>query len=297
MKHDRENIIFRILPRVSIVPVLGVSLLQFVVYYVPKLLNRGRDFVDLSTRVDAAIPFTPFFVLFYVIAFLQWVVYYLILAREEKAVRIRFLTADTISKLLCMVLFLVMPTAIVRPDVSGSGVFRFCCRVVYACDEPTNLFPSMHCLLSWFAMRLALEEHRLGRVPEVSRSIVRGFSGEMIQCVNRKEFKNLEEYLSKVSRAELETYFERLISRRKWRLDQKLEAAVDDAAEAVEDVGEVFVKFHAVRTSVLTALVLLSTVFIKQHFVADMISAVAIAELTLFISGKITDKITKKDAE
>ena len=289
MKEKIQNTIFNILPRRSFVPVLSIVLLQFVAYYVPKILNRGRVFNDLTTFVDGVIPFVPVFVVFYVLAFLQWVVYYLLLAREEESVMRRYLLAGAIAKLCCMALFLIIPTCMTRPEIRGRGVFKFCCRVVYAFDEPSSLFPSMHCLESWFCMRLALEQHKRGRVPELARSIVKGYTGEMILCVNRKQFKGLEEYLTKIKRAELETMIERMVSRRKWRFEDQLAAAAEDAADAAEDEGLVYVRFHTIRTVTLSILVFLSTLFIKQHFFVDVIAGIVLAELSLSI-GKLMIK-------
>lgn len=296
MKKKLDKFIFGILPKRGFVPVMSVMLLQFAAYYVPKLVNRGRTFYDLSTVPDGIIPFVPVFVIFYVMAFIQWVVYYLLLAREEECVMKRYLTAGVISKLTCMIIFIIIPTSIVRPAAAGRGFFSWCCRVVFSFDEPTNLFPSMHCLESWLCMRLALEQHRRGRVPEMARSMVRGYTGEMIPCVNRKQFKGIEEYLTKIKRAELETAFERMVSRRRWRFEDQLAAAADDAADAAEDEGQVFVRFHTIRTSVLSALVLLSTVFIKQHYFIDVIAGILLAEISLFAGKMITKERTRKAA-
>ena len=296
MKEKFEKIIYGIIPKHSFVPVVSVLLLQFVSYYIPKLLNRGRVFYDLSTAPDGIIPFVPAFVVFYVLAFLQWVVYYLLLAREETNVMRRYLAAGVVSKLTCMLLFLAVPTSIVRPAAEGRGLFLFCCRTVFAFDEPTNLFPSMHCLESWLCMRLALEQLRRGRVPELARSMVKGYTGEMILCVNRKEFKGLEEYLIKIKRTELETMFERLVSRKRWRFEDRIAAAADDAAEAAEDEGLVYVRFHTIRTVILSVLVFLSTLFIKQHYFVDVIGGIALAELAL-LAGRIFEKRTNAEAD
>ena len=288
----RPSFIYRVVPKRSFWPVMGVVMLQMAAYYIPKLLNIGREHYIIETVPDRIIPFVPVFVVFYVLAFLQWVVYYLILAREEKSVMKRYLIAGAVGKLVCLALFLIVPTTITRPD-PGTGFFNFCCRVIYGFDEPTNLFPSMHCFESWMCMRLALEEKKKGRVPELSRSLVRGYSGEMILCVNRRQVRSFEGYITRVKRDEIEVLFEKVFSRRRWRLDEMVETAADEMAEATKDVGMIFVKTHTIRTCVLSILVFLSTVFIKQHYFVDMISAVLLAELALFF-GKL---VTGKDAD
>lgn len=287
MKDEIKKLVYRILPERAFVPVLSVVLIHFAAYYIPKLINKDRSFYDFFTAPDGMIPFVPIFAVFYVLAFLQWVVYYLLLAREEESVMRHYLLAGAISKLSCMVLFIAFPTSMARPDVSGSGVFQFCCRVIYSFDEPTNLFPSMHCLESWMCLRLALEQRHRGRVPELARSIVKGYTGEMILGINRKQFKGIEEYLTKIKRKELETILERLVSRKRWRFEDMLSAAVDDAADAAEDEGKIFIRFHTIRTVTLSVLVFLSTMFIKQHYFTDVIAGIVLAELSLLISKYI----------
>ena len=43
-----------------------------------------------------------------------------------------------------------MPTTNVRPVVNGTDIFSQMLRWVYQIDDPTRLFPSIHCLVSWF---------------------------------------------------------------------------------------------------------------------------------------------------
>jgi membrane-associated phospholipid phosphatase len=37
----------------------------------------------------------------------------------------------------------------VRPEVTGEGFSSWLLRFLYRVDQPTNLFPSIHCLVSW----------------------------------------------------------------------------------------------------------------------------------------------------
>ena len=46
--------------------------------------------------------------------------------------------------------FICYPTTLVRPAVEGEGIFNEAIRFLYKIDAPTNLFPSIHCLVSWF---------------------------------------------------------------------------------------------------------------------------------------------------
>ena len=37
----------------------------------------------------------------------------------------------------------------IRPEIVGDGVVQGLIRFIYRIDAPTNLFPSIHCLVSW----------------------------------------------------------------------------------------------------------------------------------------------------
>lgn len=290
----KENLIrkiaYRIIPERAFWPVAGVVATHFAVYYIPKMITEDLPHYSLLTYPDTLIPFVPAFVVFYVLAFLQWGAYYVILAREEECVMRRFLTASFISKLICLVMFILVPSEITRPDASGPGVFRFCCRVVYSFDVPTNVFPSMHCLESWLCMRLALEQHARGRVPEVVRSLVRGYSGEMILCIDTKDWKEKREAFIRLDKKEIESVLEKIFSRRKYRLEKRVAMAADDVAEIAEEGGRTFIRQHTILNLLLSILVVMSTVFIKQHFFVDVISGILTAEISLFAAKLITGK-------
>lgn len=61
-----------------------------------------------------------------------------------------FCCSRYVSRLVCGVIFMVFPTTNVRPEVTGTGFSVFLLQFLYGLDQPTNLFPSIHCLVSWF---------------------------------------------------------------------------------------------------------------------------------------------------
>ena len=75
---------------------------------------------------------------------------YILIYRREREYAYRFFTADFLSRMVCLVFFIAYPTTLERTVVEGSGIFEEAVRLLYALDAPTNLFPSIHCLVSWF---------------------------------------------------------------------------------------------------------------------------------------------------
>ena len=62
---------------------------------------------------------------------------------------------------MCLVFFLCYPTTLVRPAVEGEGIFYDAIRFLYKIDAPTNLFPSIHCLVSWFCFLGIKDQKRI----------------------------------------------------------------------------------------------------------------------------------------
>ena len=142
----------------ALVLVLGVNLF---VFFGTRLLNTGREHVSMWMKVDDIIPFLPAFVFIYFLAFIQWIAGWLLLAREGRSAAAEWYASDIIGKLLAGVCFLILPTCIIRPAVSGSSLADQLTRFLFRIDEENNLFPSIHCLESWACLRSAWQMKRV----------------------------------------------------------------------------------------------------------------------------------------
>lgn len=151
-----------VIPEYSIIPLLAVLIVNVLAYFVTRLFTGGLTHFDMTTAVDRAIPFVPVFSVIYVLAYLQWIVGFILIAREERSFSFRVLSGEIISKLICAVLFLVIPTTMVRADITGNGFFSEIVRLLYRIDTPDNLFPSLHCLESWICFRAAMKMKKTG---------------------------------------------------------------------------------------------------------------------------------------
>ena len=145
-----------LVPKYAYIPLLSVLFVNMLVYYLPKPFVSAESAIDLGIGIDGALPFLSFFVVFYILAFAQWPIGHIIIARESREYCYRVAMADIIAKLICVVFFIAMPVSIVRPEIEGGGVFNGLARLLYFVDEPTNLFPSIHCLESYAVARCAL---------------------------------------------------------------------------------------------------------------------------------------------
>ena len=146
-----------IIPKDSVIPLLAVLIVNLPVYHATRLIAGDFTHINMTTAIDRAIPFVPAFSAIYILAFVQWVVGLILIAREERTLCFRVLSGEIISKLISGVLFIAIPTTMVRADITGNGFFSEVVRCLYRADTPDNLFPSLHCLESWLCFRASMQ--------------------------------------------------------------------------------------------------------------------------------------------
>ena len=153
----------KLLPDYAIRPLILALATNFIIYFGVSQLRDHLTFHSLALPVDDRIPFFAPFIIFYILAYVQWIINYLLIAREGKAFCYHFIYGDVISKLFCLVFFLFFPTTLVRPEVTGHSICDQLVRLVYQIDAPVNLFPSIHCLESWCCIHAALRMKKTPR--------------------------------------------------------------------------------------------------------------------------------------
>lgn len=121
------------------------------VYYGARVLNQllGRRYLDMTTWLDRLIPLAPPWLGVYFLCYLFWGVCYWRVLRGEPANAERLFRADLLAKAICLVIFLALPTTNQRPEIIGTGFWEEGMRLLYRIDRADNLFPSIHCLVSW----------------------------------------------------------------------------------------------------------------------------------------------------
>jgi membrane-associated phospholipid phosphatase len=112
-------------------------------------MNNKKHY-DFTSALDKKVPFVKEWIIIYVVCYLFWIINYILSAREGKEKCFRFAFADLTSRLICGIFFILLPTTNIRPVVEGNDFFSWLMRFIYHADSPTNLFPSIHCLVSWF---------------------------------------------------------------------------------------------------------------------------------------------------
>ena len=162
----------KIVPRYAIIPLIIAVAFNFTIYIGANLLVGDAPHTNISSPIDKLTPFIPFFITFYVLAYAQWILGYVVLSHHSKEYCFKVVTADIIAKTICFLFFIFFPTTLTRPEITGNGFFEIITKMLYSTDPATNLFPSIHCLESWVVFRCSLKL----KLPTVYKVIMGAFS-------------------------------------------------------------------------------------------------------------------------
>lgn len=141
--------VFKWIPTRVYIPLICVFGLNCAVYYGARAININRVHYDFSLPIDDMIPFWPWMVVVYVGCYITWGLCFIFLARANKDAFYKTVFAEMFGKLICFIFFLIIPTAMTRPEITGDGIFNWMLRLVFSSDAPNNLFPSIHCFITW----------------------------------------------------------------------------------------------------------------------------------------------------
>jgi membrane-associated phospholipid phosphatase len=139
-----------LIPKYAIKPLILCVIVNFSIYSGVRLFYKNRIFYDLTSFLDNRIPIIPAFVVIYFGCYLFWIVNYILISTVSKEHCYRLAMADLSGKLICGIIYILFPTTNIRPDITSSGIFVDMLKYLYTIDAANNLFPSIHCLVSWY---------------------------------------------------------------------------------------------------------------------------------------------------
>lgn len=159
------------IPTYARIPLIICLLTDLLAYYLPRLLDV-RFAYNFAIEADTRIPLIPAFSYVYLLAFVFWTINYIYLCRQSRALCIRLCVADFVAKILCLYVFMQVPTSFEAPasllanrwtrifpdPESVKGVGAWLLKLIYSMDEPNNLLPSIHCFVSWLCFRPMLNK-------------------------------------------------------------------------------------------------------------------------------------------
>ena len=112
--------ITNIIPEYAIFPLILALTVNNCIYIGVAQFRNMLSFSSLATTLDERIPLITPFVIFYVLAYVQWVLNYVLIGRNSKELCYRFVSGDILSKIICLFFFVFFPTTLVRPEITGT---------------------------------------------------------------------------------------------------------------------------------------------------------------------------------
>lgn len=140
----------KILPAYGVFPLVFSFIFNSLVYAGARMIAGGWHHYNIESSLDVRLPFIPQFLIVYFGCYIFWIINYILAARQDRKKVYQFFTADFISRCICFIIFLVFPTTNTRPVITGGGFWNQAIMWLYSIDAADNLFPSIHCLVSWF---------------------------------------------------------------------------------------------------------------------------------------------------
>lgn len=140
----------------EILPLLSIVAINCFIYWGSSILTASRYHFDFTFGFDRAVPLIPEFVWIYILAFPFWVINYILAAKRGKKIFYRFVATDIMVHISCFLIFMLIPTTNIRPEITGNTIAEQVLLFVYKIDgggAPSNLLPSIHCYVSWLCYR------------------------------------------------------------------------------------------------------------------------------------------------
>ena len=156
MTKKKKELLKEYIPGWSLPPLIAILAVNCLIYWGSSALTAGRYHYDFTTAFDRAVPLLPVFVWFYILAFPFWAAGYMLAARRGKDLFYRFVATDLTIHFICFICFILIPTTNIRPEIAGNTISEKILLLVYSLDggsSPSNLFPSIHCYVSWMCWR------------------------------------------------------------------------------------------------------------------------------------------------
>lgn len=135
-------------------PMVSCLLTNCAVYYICRMIAAGKYHHDISIGLDSAIPCIPsLFSWLYCATFIFWAMSYINYANLGKRYAQRIAFADFVGKFISALFFAFYPTIMAEPSLPVTDYWTFMLFMIKLIDEPNNLFPSLHVVVSWISWR------------------------------------------------------------------------------------------------------------------------------------------------
>jgi len=119
-----------------------------------------QDSVQVNTSLDDLIPYLSWFVIFYVAWMPLLYIAFIYLGITNRSLYWRTIIAYNAAVTVSNLIFILFPTSMPRPEISGNDIFNMLVLFIYNHDQPVNCFPSIHCLTTYLLF-ISMIRHQL----------------------------------------------------------------------------------------------------------------------------------------
>ncbi len=129
--------------------ILTVVLIAFqsLCYFVSKFFGDNPNLI--GGVIDNKIPFNMWFIIPYCVWYLLIFLIPYYLYKKDKNIFIKYIISYLFCTVIANIIFIVYPTYVDRPVVTGTSILELITRIVFWVDTPAqNCFPSLHCAVS-----------------------------------------------------------------------------------------------------------------------------------------------------
>lgn len=145
--------------KIEIKPVITTVLLitfQSLMYLISRLFESHHHLI--GNTIDTKIPFNIWFMIPYCLWYILIFIVPYFLYKKDKDNFIRYIYSYIICTLIANIIFIVYPTTVARPEITGKGILEFITSFIFKIDNPPmNCFPSLHCAMSMLFILFILE--------------------------------------------------------------------------------------------------------------------------------------------
>lgn len=129
--------------------ILTVALIAFqsFCYFVSKFFEGNPNLI--GGVIDSKIPFNIWFIIPYCVWYLLIFLIPYYLYKKDKNIFTKYIISYLFCTVIANIIFIIYPTYVDRPIVTGNSILELMARIVFWVDTPAqNCFPSLHCAVS-----------------------------------------------------------------------------------------------------------------------------------------------------
>lgn len=145
---------------------IALILIQSCGYLIAKLFGSNPHLI--GSAIDAKIPFSIYAIIPYSVWYFLLIIVPYILYKKDKQSFSKYIVSYIIMTVIADIIFIIYPTTVIRPEVTGTNIIELITRLVFWVDTPIlNCFPSMHCAISMLWLLYVLASKHTNKLEKI----------------------------------------------------------------------------------------------------------------------------------